>query len=80
MIRQERIRDKLELFLKEEKKVHIVLVPTSRFPSGKFYNGFIKHIENSDDSLGFIRFDDRVEGDVRIFIDDIEEVEEFYGD
>ena len=73
------IRDKLSLFLKEDKKVHIVLVPTSRFPTGKFYNGYIRHIEEAG-TISFIRFDDRVEGDVRIFITDIEEVEEFYGD
>ena len=73
------IRDKLSLFLKEDKKVHIVLVPTSRFPTGKFYNGYIRHIEEAE-TISFIRFDDRVEGDVRIFITDIEEVEEFYGD
>ena len=63
---------KIRVFMEETIKVHVTLIPTSRFPNGKFYNGFF--IEEKE---GYFIFRDDVEGDVRIFLEDIDNVEEY---
>ena len=71
-------KDKILFFMQEKIKIHITMKPTSRFPNGKFYNGFIKEIVDKDNpNLLYFKFLDDVEGLLRLFPEDIDDMEEF---
>lgn len=63
--------------MEEGAKVHVTLKPTSRFPNGKFYNGYIKEICNSNPAFAYVKFQDDVEGLIRLFPEDFDDIEEY---
>lgn len=75
MTRQEIIQDKIRFFLNQQSKVHLVTVPSIRFPKGKFYNGIIIQVFDN-----FILFNDPIEDrfhPTKIFISEIDDIEEY---
>lgn len=75
MIGQDRIKEKVNYYYKEQCKVHLTKNPTAKFPNGKFYNGFITEVFN--DKISFL---DDVEFDVVIPFFDLADIEEFKED
>lgn len=67
---EELILERINLYFIKKVSAHILL------KNGKFYNGLI--IEVGDDR--WINFKDRKIGEIIIWVDDINQIETFYGD
>lgn len=72
MIGQENtiIKEKINYFYNQQKRVHLTKLPTIKFPKGKFHNGTIGQVYDD-----LILFDDDEEGVIEIIKFDIADIE-----